>query len=534
LAFAIWHLPFGICHLAFAIDTVASMNTPCVYIVGAGPGDPALISVRGQRCLESADVVIYDHRVHARLLRSARADAEKIDVGRAAPNPLEQEAISYLLADKVREGKTVVRLKWGDPFVFDSGGKEALYLREQRVPFEVIPGITAAIAGPAYAGVPVTYPGAGDVLVFIRGHEAEMGELPDVDWSRLGGLGGTLVCYAGPRQVRPILDALASHGRPADEAGALIYDPTTPAQQTVEGTVGTLADLAREGRPALLVVGAVAGLRQHLRWFDERPLFGRRIVVTRSREQAGELVEMLEERGAEAIAAPTIRIVPPEDTEALDRACAQAGTFDWIVFTSANGVDAFMKRLLAMSDVRELKGVRICTTGSSTAARVQRYGIRVDLMPSEFRAEAVAAALAEAGEVAGRRFLLPRANIARDLLADELRLAGAEVSDITAYRTVPASTEREGDPDVYRMLLDRQIDAITFTSASTVRNFAEIIGRDQAADLLRTTVVASIGPVTAEAAQQLGITTTVMPSRYTIPDLVDALVEHFSPQPAES
>jgi uroporphyrinogen-III synthase len=333
-----------------------------------------------------------------------------------------------------------------------------------------------------------------------------------VDWSRLAGLGGTIVCYAGPRQIRPILDALAAHGRPADETAALVYDGTTPAQQTVEGTVGTLADQAREGRPALLVVGAVAGLRQHLRWFDERPLFGRRIVVTRSREQAGELIEMLEERGAEAIAAPTIRIAPPEDTEELDRACAQAGTFDWIVFTSANGVDAFMQRLLAMSDVRELKGVRICTTGSATAAHVQRYGIRVDLVPSEFRAEAVAAALAETGDLAGKRFLLPRANLARDLLADELRLAGAEVADVTAYRTMPASTEREGDPDVYRMLLDRQIDAITFTSASTVRNFVEIIGREQAADLLRTTVVASIGPVTAEAAQQLGIARRSCPS----------------------
>jgi uroporphyrinogen III methyltransferase / synthase len=510
------------------------MNTPCVYIVGAGPGDPALISVRGQRCLESADVVVYDHRVHARLLRSARADAEKIDVGRAAPNPLEQEAISYLLADKVREGKTVVRLKWGDPFVFDSGGKEALFLHEQRLPFEVVPGVTAAIAGAAYAGVPVTYPGAGDVLVFVRGHEAETDELPAADWGRLAGLGGTIICYAGARQIRSILAALLSNGRAAEEAAALIYDATTPAQRTIEGTVGTLADLADERGPALLVVGAVVGLRQHLRWFDERPLFGRRIVVTRSREQAGELVEMLEERGAEAIAAPTIRIAPPADPEALDRACAQAGTFDWIVFTSGNGVDAFMTRLLAMGDVRDLKGVRICTTGSSTAARVQRYGIRVDLTPSEFRAEAVMAALAETGGLAGKRFLLPRANIARDVLADDLRLAGAEVADVTAYQTLPASAEREGDPDVYRMLLDRQIDAVTFTSASTVRNFVEILGRDQAADLLRTTVVASIGPVTAEAAQQLGIATAVMPARYTIPDLVDALVEHFSRPPADS
>jgi uroporphyrinogen III methyltransferase / synthase len=251
-------------------------------------------------------------------------------------------------------------------------------------------------------------------------------------------------------------------------------------------------------------------------------------VVTRSLEQAGELIEMLEARGAEAIPAPTIRIAPPEDTEALQQACAEAGTYDWIVFTSGNAVDYFMECLLAISDVRDLKGARICTIGASTAGRLARYGIRVDLTPPEFRAEAVVDALKSAGAVAGRRFLLPRANIERDLLADELRAAGAEVRDVVAYRTVPASFDRDGGPDIYRMLLESQIDAVTFTSASTVRNFVSALGEDQAADLLRSTVVASIGPVTSEAAQRLDIATTVMPRRYTIPDLVDALVDHFA------
>jgi len=504
------------------------MNTPCVYIVGAGPGDPSLVSVRGQRYLQAADVVVYDHRVHARLLRLAKPGAERIDVGPAAPKSLDQDAICFLLAEKAREGRTVVRLKWGDPFVFDSGGKEALFLHEQGVPFEVVPGIPVAIGGPAYAGVPVTYPGAGDVLTFVRGHEGEVDAPPDVDWARLAGLGGTLVCYAGSRQVGAITHALVSHGRAADEAAALIYDPTLPSQQTVQGTLGDIASRARNGSAALLVVGMVAGLRQHLRWFDERPLFGKRIVVTRSQEQAGELIEMLEERGADAIPAPTIRIAPPEDLGALDRACVEAGFFDWIVFASANGVDHFMDRLLALSDVRELKGVRICTIGPSTASRLARYGIRVDLTPAEFRAEAVVAALKADGDLTGKRFLLPRADIARDLLADELREAGADVVDVVAYRTTLASPDREAEPDIYRMLLDRQIDAVTFTSASTVRNFVTILGREQAVDLLRTTVVASIGPVTAEAAQQLDIATHVMPVRYTIPDLVDALVEHFA------
>jgi uroporphyrinogen III methyltransferase / synthase len=503
------------------------MNTPCVYIVGAGPGDPSLVSVRGRRYLQAADVVVYDHRVHARLLRLAKPGAERIDVGSAAPKPLDQEAISYLLAEKAREGRTVVRLKWGDPFFFDSGGKEALFLHEQGIPFEVVPGIPAAIGGTAYAGVPMTYPGAGDVLTFVRGHEGEVDLPPDVDWAKLAGLGGTLACYAGSRQIGAITQALVSHGRSPEEAAVLIYDGTLPSQQTIEGTLGTVSSQARDGKAGLLVVGAVAGLRQHLRWFDERPLFGRRIVVTRSLEQAGELIEMLEERGAEAIPAPAIRIAPPQETAALEQAAAEAGQFDWIVFTSGNAVDSFMDRLLAVSDVRDLKGVRICTIGPTTASRLARYGIRVDLMPPEFRAEAVVEALKGSGNLKGRRFLIPRADIARDLLAEELRNAGADVTDVVAYRTIPAAVERDAGPDIYRMLLDRQIDAVTFTSASTVRNFVSMLGRDQAIDLLGGTIVASIGPVTAEAAQQLDIATNVMPARYTIPDLVDALVEHF-------
>jgi uroporphyrinogen III methyltransferase / synthase len=505
-------------------------KSPCVFIVGAGPGDPGLMTVRGQRHLEAADVVVYDHQVHARLLRSARPDAEKIDVGPAAPRALDQDAISLLLVEKAREGKMVVRLKWGDPFVFDSGGKEALFLHEQQIPFEVVPGIPATIAVPAYAGIPITYPGAGDIVAFVRGHEAETDAPPQVDWERLAGLDGTLVCYAGAKQIGAIANALLSNGRSPEESAALIYAGTTPAQTTIVGTLGTIVERARPHEPAMLVIGRVVGLREHLRWFDARPLFGKRIVVTRSREQAAELVDMLEERGAEAIQAPTIRIAPPEDMEALDRACADAGAYDWIVFTSANAVDSFMRRVLANGDIRDLKGVRLCAIGPSTAQCLSRYGIRVDLTPGEARSEAVIDALKAAATVKGARFLLPRSDIGREVLADQLRDAGAEVSAVAAYRTLPGGSERDADQDIYRMLLDGRIDAVTFTSASTVKNFAKILGEEQAADLLRTTVVASIGPVTAEAAQQLGIRTTVMPERYTIPDLVDALVEHFGSQ----
>jgi len=507
-------------------------NSPCVFIVGAGPGDPGLITVRGLRRLESADVVVYDHRVDARLLRSARADAEKIDVGPAAPRPLDQDAISLLLVEKAREGKTVVRLKLGDPFVFDSGGKEALFLHEQQIPFEVVPGVPATIGVPAYAGIPITYPDAGDVVTLVRGHEAETNEPPRVDWDRVAGIDGTLVCYAGAQQVGVIAAALLASGRSPEESAALIYDGTTPSQQTVVASLGEIQAAARPNDPAMFVVGRVAGLREHLRWFDARPLFGRRIVVTRSREQAAELVDMLEERGAEAIQTPTIRITPPEDFEALDRACAEIGSFDWLVLTSANAADAFFDRLLQRGDARDLKGVRLCAIGAGTAQRLGRYGLRADLVPDEARAEGVFDALKAAGPLTGCRMLLPRADIAREVLPDQLRDAGAIVTDVIAYRTVVAGGERDADHDIYRMLLDHQIDAVTFTSASTVRNFARMLGEEEAADLLNTTVVAAIGPVTAEAAQQLGIRTTVMPKKYTIPDLVDALVEHFGAQPA--
>ena len=244
------------------------MKQPCVYLVGAGPGDPTLISVRGQRYLEAADVVIYDHRVHARLLRGARPDAERIDVGPAAPKPLEQDAICFLLAEKARDGKTVVRLKWGDPFVFDSGGKEALFLHEHGVPFEVVPGIPVSIGGTAYAGIPVTYPEAGDVLTIVRGYENESNITSNGEWRGLAAIAGSIVCYAGKRQVQAMSEALIAHGRAADESAALIYDATLPSQRTVEGTLETIAAAADADRPGLMVVGAVAGLRSHLRWFE--------------------------------------------------------------------------------------------------------------------------------------------------------------------------------------------------------------------------------------------------------------------------
>ena len=509
-----------------------------VYLVGAGPGDPSLISVRGMRCLAQAEVVVYDHLVHPRLLRSAPPGAECIDVGAAAPQPLEQEAICLLLAEKAREGKSVVRLKWGDPYFFDSGGKEALFLNEQGIPFEVVPGIPAPIAVPTYAGVPVTYPGAGDTLTFVRGHEDGSSVPPRIDWESLARLEGTIVCYAGTRQLPGIIQSLLANGRSPEETAAIVHAGTLPRQQT---TVGTLDELNKKlseealKSPAMLVVGRVAALREHLRWFDSRPLFGKRIVVTRAREQAVELVDRLEELGAEAIEASMVRIEAAPQRDALAEACRKAGEFDWIVFTSQNGVEHFMRELLSgPGDVRGLKGPKLAAVGPATAERLSRFGLKCDLVAAEHRAEGVADSMRQAvasldgGTLEGARILLPKADIARDVLAEELRKSGAEVTEVTAYRTVPETGSRDTDPDIYKMLLERQIDIVTFTSASSVRHFVRAIGEEQAIDLLSNTQVASIGPVTAEAAQQLGIETTIMPKEYTVPALVDAILEHVA------
>jgi uroporphyrinogen III methyltransferase/synthase len=514
------------------------VRQPRVFLIGAGPGDPGLITVRGLECLRRADVVLHDRLVHERLLRHARRGAEIIDVGTAAPQPMAQEAICYLLAEKAREGKIVARLKWGDPFVFDRGGEEALFLHEQGVEFEVVPGIPAGIGVPAYAGVPVTYPGGGDTLTMVRGYEDESKTIPDVDWASIARLEGTVVCYAGAQQLPRILDALIANGWSAETPAAVVYNGTHTSQETLAGTLaGVQRDVAASPRrdAAILVVGRVAGFRDHLRWFDERPLFGKRVLVTRPREASAELCDALSALGAEPIEAPMIRIVAPEDPAPLQEAAARAGEFDWIVFSSGNAVQAFMEALFAAgADVRALKGPKLCAIGSSTAEKLASWHLKIDLVPSEFKAEGILEALRAHGSLAGARVLLPRADIARELIADELRKAGAEVTDVVAYRTLIDDVQREGEPDIYGMLLERKIDVVTFTSGSAVRNFARVYGAEQAADLLRNTVVAVIGPVTAHAADTLGIRVSIQPQAYTIPALVGAIAAHFAAPSAVS
>ena len=397
-----------------------------------------------------------------------------------------------------------------------------------------MPGVPAGLGGPAYAGVPVSYPGAGNTITLVRGFEDESRTSPDIDWTSLARLDGTVVCYAGAHQLPLILEALRSHGWPGDGQAVIVYNGTLPNQETITGTIAELLLTVREHprrTPAMLVVGRVVGLRPHLRWYDARPLFGRRVLVTRPREQAAELADRLTLLGADAIEAPVIRIAPPDDSGPLQEAAAAPDAFDWIVFTSANASDAFMKALFnGGRDVRALRGPRLCAVGPGTADKLAQYGIKVDLVPDEFRAEAVVTAIMAAGPVAGRRVLLPRADIGREVIAEQLRHAGAVVTEVVAYRTVLEDLSREGDPDVYRLLLEGGIDVVTFASASAVRGFSKIYGEEQAADLLRTTIVAVIGPVTAETARQLGISVTIQPPVYTIAALVDAIVAHYTPK----
>ena len=437
-----------------------------------------------------------------------------------------------LLAEKARDGHTVARLKWGDAFVFDSGAKEALFLHEQGVAFEVVPGIPAAIGATAYAGIPVTYPGAGDALVLLRGHEAGTDTLPDVDWQAIAQLNGTFVCYLGGRAIPQVLQILLDHGAPGDQTVAVIHHGTLPTQRTVTGTIEEVLEAATttvDSEPAVLVVGEVACLRDHLRWFDERPLFGRRIVITRSHEQARELIDGLENLGAQVIEAPTFRLAPPDDPEAVDRAAASVDEYDWVIFESAGAVG----RLLAAisrgpRDLRAFGRVSLCAIGATTANRLAGSALKADVIVPELRVESVVDAMLAHGPVSGRRVLIVRPDHLRDVLAQELTNRGATVTDLVAYRTAPASPDSPAVQDIYRRLLDGKIDAVTFASPTAVQRFAALVGEEQVADLLSGTIVAAIGPVTEAAASALGIETTVIAETFTIEGLIGALVAKFS------
>lgn len=494
-----------------------------VYLVGAGPGDPGLITIKGVQCIKIADVIIYDHLVSEELLKYARKDAEIIYVGKqGSRHTLEQDEINDLIVKKAQPDKTVVRLKGGDPFVFGRGGEEAMCLVEKGILFEVVPGITAAIAAPAYAGIPVTHRGYTSTLGFITGHEDPTKGGSAIPWDKLSTAVGTLGVYMGIKNLPYIVEKLLKNGRPKDTPVAVIRWGTTPQQETVVGTLGDILEKTKDLEPpAITVVGDVVKLREHLNWFETRPLYGRTVVVTRARDQASDFARKLEELGARIIEFPTIKIAEPTDISPLDNALRNLGSFHWIIFTSVNGVEAFFLRLFHLGmDVRELKGVKICAIGPATAGEVQKYCLRVDCQPAKYVAEEVLEELKRREELSGKRVLMPRADIARSFLPEELKKLGAEAVEVTAYRTVLAET---GDKKLLERLTAGEVDVVTFTSSSTVRNFVQLIGKENLAKLDGKVCFASIGPITTRTAKELGIKVSLEAKEYTIPGLVKAI-----------
>jgi uroporphyrinogen III methyltransferase/synthase len=498
-----------------------------VYLVGAGPGDPGLITVKGLACLQKADVIVHDRLVSPALLGQAPQGCEMIDVGKSPRrHTLPQEAINSLLVEKARAGKVVVRLKGGDPFLFGRGGEEAEALAEAGVHFEVVPGVTSAIAAPAYAGIPVTHRHLTSALAVVTGHEDPTKADSSLDWQKLATAAGTLVLLMGVGNLPQIVAKLIEHGRDARTPVAVVEQGTEASQKTVTGTLADIVAKAREAGikpPAVTVVGEVVALRDRLRWFDTKPLFGRRVLVTRSREQASALSERLRELGAEPLEYPAIDIALPKDMTPLDEAIARLATYDWLIFTSTNGVRALVTRMSEKgTDIGALTGPKIAAVGPATAEAVQSHGPRVDYVPEVYTTKEIAAGI---GDVAGKRVLLPRAAQAPRQLAQALRGKGAVVDEVAAYRTLAVGAADE----LKALLEDKQIDIVTFTSSSTVRNLVRMLGGD--VEPLHEPIVACIGPVTARTAQRLGIGVDVVAKEHTIAGLVEAVVATLGQPP---
>ncbi len=512
-----------------------------VYLIGAGPGNPKLITVRGMELLQTCDVIVYDRLAHPALLNYVQADAERVYVGKQSANhSMKQADINALLIDRAKRGKSVARLKGGDPFVFGRGGEEAEECHAAGVPFEIVPGVTSAIAAPAYAGIPVTHRDAASSFAIVTGHERaeeresgtrEAGNAEQRrDWKHIASAGDTLIFLMGVEALPEIAARLMENGRDRETPVALVQWGTWTRQRVVTGTLETIVQIVKNAKltpPAVCVVGEVVKLRNTLRWFDDpttRPLFGKRILVTRAREQASGFSDALRLRGAEPIEFPVIKIQRMENYDELGAALAELSSYDWVVFTSANAVPVFAERMTVLNlDARALGRAKIATIGPATAQAVYDHlRIRADYTPTEAVAEAVLAQWPEA-DMTGKRVLLPRAAEAREILPDELRSRGATVDVIPIYETVLDAAEAG---EMRRMLQNGELDALTFTSSSTVRNFAQAITNGNVTELpalIGETTVAAIGPVTADTLRELGIPPQLVAPEHTLPGLLAAL-----------
>ncbi|OGO32927.1 MAG: uroporphyrinogen-III C-methyltransferase [Chloroflexi bacterium RBG_16_56_11] len=496
-----------------------------VYLIGAGPGDPGLMTCKGLDCLVRADVIIYDHLVNKQLLDIAPESAARIYAGKSAGcHAMSQDEINRLLVSSSREGKAVVRLKGGDPFVLGRGGEEAETLAKCGVPFEIVPGVTSAVAAPAYAGIPVTHRELASSFAVIAGHEDLAKSDSRIQWAKLATGVDTLVFLMGMQNLPEIVARLVEHGRAIDTPVAVVQDGTGPLQKTVVGTLRDIVDLVKENGmvpPAVVVVGEVVRLRETIRWFDNRPLFGKRILVTRASHQASTMSKALAERGALPVELPAITIQRLSDDKELKAAILNLGQYQWIVFTSVNGVEAFFDALVNQKlDSRALSQLIIGAIGPSTAEALRQKGIVADFQPDIFTSEGLIAGLKQ-WNIAGQRFLLPRADIAGEELVQGLVGFGALVQEIAVYRTSP---DVESIAQAKEMLLTKQIDVITFTSSSTVTNLITALGDNEIPEGVK---IACIGPKTAETAIKAGLKPDVVAKEHNISGLIDSLEEFF-------
>jgi len=500
-----------------------------VYLVGAGPGDPDLVTVKGVNALRRAEVLVYDYLANPRIMDYAPASAERVYVGKqAGAHSLPQEEINRLLIRRAEEGSTVVRLKGGDPYIFGRGGEEACALHEAGIPFEVIPGITSAIAVPAFAGIPLTDRRKASSVALITGHEDPTKPESRIRWESLAVGVDTLVFLMGARNLPLIVERLTACGRSPQTPVAVIHQGTGPQQKTVTGALETIVEQAEAEDirpPSVIVVGEVVSLRDRLNWFERRPLFGKTIVVTRAREQASVFLERLEELGAQCVAFPTIETVPPSSWDQVDLALNSLSTYQWILFTSVNGVRYFFHRMHVLHmDARDLHGLSIGAIGPATAEALHARELRVEFVPTEYRAEGIIEQLGPR-LTPGMRVLLPRAGRAREVLPERLEERGIFVHVVTAYDTVMPADRTD---EIREGFTSGHIDMVTFTSSSTVTNFMAMFQPGEAVRLLQGVDVACIGPVTAETASRCGVTTHVQPADYTIVGMVDAIRRYYS------
>ena len=497
-----------------------------VYLVGAGPGDAGLLTLRGAELLARAEVVVYDALVNPELLRLAPKNAEVIYGGkRAREHTIAQEDLNQLLIGKAKEGKTVVRLKGGDPYVFGRGGEEAEQLADARVPFEVVPGVSSFVAVPNYAGVPLTHRDFSSRLTLVTGHDDPAKEVSSIDWPQLAQTPGTKVIMMGTERIGEIAETLIKHGMPPSTPIAMVRWGTTGRQQSIHGTLQTIAAVAqaaRIGPPTVAVLGEVVNLRSKLNWFEKRPLFGQRIVVTRSRDQAREFSHTLAELGAEVLEVPTIKIEPPTRREELVDALLELNSYDWLIFTSPNGVASFFEYFFRQfHDMRDIGGCRIAAIGPATAKKLKELHLQVDLMPDEALAASIAEAFTEYESIENLKLCLLRAEVANSELPAALEALGAIVDDIPCYRTVP---DTEDPAEAAQNLQQAGADWITFTSASTVEHFHtrfDLPGLLQKFPKLR---VASIGPETSKALANLKLKADLEARNHSIDGLVEVLL----------